>query len=128
MTKGKLYSILFIDVDKFKEVNDTYGHVFGDKILIVIASILRRACEETGAMIGRYGGDEFYVFCKTAVKKEIMERIDRYVAEFNAADSAGVGLSLSIGSSDFETDEFGEIENFVELADRAMYKNKGEKK
>ncbi len=128
MTKGKLYSILIIDVDKFKEVNDTFGHVFGDKILIGVASILRRACEETDAIIGRYGGDEFYVFCKTAVKEEIIGRIHRAVAEFNAKDSVGVGLSLSIGSSDFETDEFGQIGNFVELADRAMYKNKGEKK
>ncbi|MDD3395548.1 MAG: GGDEF domain-containing protein [Anaerotignum sp.] len=124
MTKGKLYSILFIDVDKFKEVNDTYGHVFGDKILIEVASILRRACEETDAMIGRYGGDEFYVFCKTAVKEEIMERIHQAVVEFNATDSAGVGLSLSIGSSDFHGEESFSKEGVVERADREMYKNK----
>ncbi|MDD3395563.1 MAG: GGDEF domain-containing protein [Anaerotignum sp.] len=124
MTKGEFYSILIIDVDKFKEVNDTYGHVFGDKILIGVASILRRACEETDAMIGRYGGDEFYVFCKTAVKEEIMERIHRGVVEFNATDSAGVGLSLSIGSSDFHGEESFSKEGVVERADREMYKNK----
>ncbi|WP_162266447.1 GGDEF domain-containing protein [Anaerotignum neopropionicum] len=124
ITKGQPYSILIIDVDKFKEVNDTYGHVFGDRVLIETALILRRACQGTGAMIGRYGGDEFYIICKAGVKKEITKGIHQFVEVFNAADSVGVGLSLSIGSSDFLAEESFSKECIVERADKEMYKNK----
>ncbi len=124
MTRGVRYSIVFIDVDKFKKINDYYGHVYGDRVLIAVAGVLRQACEEKGAIIGRYGGDEFYVFCKTAIKDEIIKRIYKYLDEYNGTNNEGVILSLSIGTSDFEAEEFRDMESFVELADKAMYENK----
>lgn len=124
MTKGEQYSIIFIDLDKFKKINDDYGHVYGDRVLIAVARILRQACEEKGAIIGRYGGDEFYVFCKTEIKDEIIKRINRYLDEYNGTNNEGIVVSLSIGTSDFHGEEFQEMEGFVELADKAMYRNK----
>ena len=124
VTRDETYSIVIIDVDKFKEINDTYGHIFGDKVLISVAGILRKACQNEGAIIGRYGGDEFYIFCKMEVRDNIIKHINRYVEEYNEVDDVGIGLSLSIGSSDFEAEDIRKVENIVEKADKAMYANK----
>ncbi|MDD3393776.1 MAG: diguanylate cyclase [Anaerotignum sp.] len=124
MAKEEMHAIIFIDIDKFKNINDENGHVFGDKVLISVATILRRACDKEDAVIGRYGGDEFYVFCKSAERDEIINRIHQYVEEYNRSDRARIRLSLSIGWSDFRADESGGLETTLERADRAMYKNK----
>ena len=57
----KVMACLFVDVDKFKSINDTYGHSFGDDVLLAVARVLDNATS-AGAKIGRYGGDEFVVF------------------------------------------------------------------
>ncbi len=124
MTQGGINAIILIDIDKFKGINDRFGHVFGDKVLIDVASILMRACAGEDTIVGRFGGDEFYVFCKGSAKEEIIGRMNDFVVEYNARDSHGIGLSLSIGSSDFQGKETKRTEDIVELADQAMYKNK----
>lgn len=123
-TLGGINAIIFIDIDKFKGINDRFGHVFGDKVLVAVASILMKACEGQETIVGRFGGDEFYIFCKVSAKEEIIERMHSFVAVYNEMDRLGVGLSLSIGSSDFEGKETRKTEDIVELADQAMYKNK----
>ncbi|MCC4821367.1 GGDEF domain-containing protein, partial [Vibrio lentus] len=57
----KVMACLFVDVDKFKSINDTYGHSFGDDVLLAVAEVLDEATTAC-AKIGRYGGDEFVVF------------------------------------------------------------------
>lgn len=118
------HSIIFIDVDKFKAINDKYGHVFGDKVLISVAGILRKACEKEEVVLGRYGGDEFYVFCKSSIRGKIINGISHYVNEYNRADDFRVALSLSIGSSDFKGNEANRVKDILERADKAMYENK----
>ena len=124
MKKGGLNSILFIDIDKFKGINDRFGHVFGDRVLVAVANILSKACQGEETIVGRYGGDEFYVFCKQSAAENIILWIHEYVAEYNLVDEAGVDLSLSIGASEFLTEELMETEDILELADKAMYRNK----
>lgn len=124
MVKEETHAIIFIDIDKFKSINDENGHVFGDKVLIGVAAILRLACDQKDAVIGRYGGDEFYVFCRSAERDDVIKRIYQYVEEYNRTDRAGIMLSLSIGWSDFMADESSGLEMALERADRAMYKNK----
>lgn len=119
------YSIVFLDVDKFKEINDTYGHIVGDGVLISVAEILRRACEKEEAIVGRYGGDEFYLFCKSGVRDKIIQSITQLVKAYNDADKLGIHLSLSIGTSDFGLDHTSALESIIEKADKAMYANKG---
>jgi len=61
--KGELY-YLIMDVDKFKSINDTYGHLEGDNALIKIASLLNSLCEKQNDFVARYGGDEFVIVCR----------------------------------------------------------------
>lgn len=124
LTKGEMNSIIFIDIDKFKGINDRFGHVFGDRILIQVSDILVSACKGNETIVGRFGGDEFYIFCKQLAKDRIIGRINRYVQDYNAGDVDGAELSLSIGSSDFNGKERKTLEDILELADKAMYKNK----
>lgn len=124
LAKGEMNSIIFIDIDKFKGINDRFGHVFGDRILIQVSDILVSACKGNETIVGRFGGDEFYIFCKQLAKDKIIWRINRYVQDYNAGNVDGAELSLSIGSSDFHGTERKTLEDILELADKAMYKNK----
>ena len=68
---------VMIDIDGFKEINDTYGHAEGDRALILVADVLRQACERCKApvFLGRYGGDEFTVFIQNPEEDEAPERM-----------------------------------------------------
>ena len=79
--KGELY-YLIMDVDKFKSINDTYGHLEGDNALIKIASLLNSLCEKQNDFVARYGGDEFVIVCRRhneaeveALKQEILSAV-----------------------------------------------------
>lgn len=122
--KGEINSIVFIDIDKFKGINDRFGHVVGDRMLIQVSNILVKACKGDDTIVGRFGGDEFYIFCKESAKEQIIGRINRFVQEYNAGDVHGIELSLSIGASDFHGKDRKTTQEILELADKAMYKNK----
>lgn len=68
--KGELY-YLIMDVDKFKSINDTYGHLEGDNALIKIASLLNSLCEKQNDFVARYGGDEFVIVCRRRNEFEV---------------------------------------------------------
>ena len=70
----KLY-FLFIDVDSFKQINDTYGHNEGDRALKIIAEVLSSLPEKTGGFCARYGGDEFAVVQVLSGKEDIRKLI-----------------------------------------------------
>jgi diguanylate cyclase (GGDEF)-like protein/PAS domain S-box-containing protein len=106
---GRPLTAALLDVDDFKRVNDSKGHVYGDKVLAEIAAILKAAMRETD-IVGRYGGEEFMaVFVNTDLQTSAMvvERIVRDVEAHNFADglkitvSAGVGQYAGEGLSDF---------------------------
>lgn len=120
------FSLLFIDIDFFKSVNDQFGHVHGSQLLIDMAEILRR--ELRGAdMIYRYGGDEFIVLLpKTPLEegKKIALRLSASVKdnEFTVQDRP-YKLSLSVGIADFPTDA-KTAKDLVDFADKMMYMSK----
>ncbi|MCQ1061059.1 EAL domain-containing protein [Photobacterium sp. ZSDE20] len=125
--RGQTFSLLFIDMDDFKSLNDLYGHDFGDKVLVHIANCLKRVFP-VADNICRYGGDEFCVLLpKTtsgAARIWGQQVVDR-VAEAFVLDDIEVNTTVSIGISTYP--ESGETHSeLLKNADYAMYNMKGQ--
>lgn len=118
------YSLLMMDIDKFKYFNDHYGHTFGDKVLNLVAGKIKDSIRKSD-IAGRYGGDEFLVILPdtTLEKSGIMaERILKSVNEIKI-NNLNLEISLSIGIVN-KSDE-KDVKELVEKADKAMYNSKG---
>jgi diguanylate cyclase (GGDEF)-like protein len=123
-----MIAVLFIDLDRFKDVNDTFGHEASDGLLAQAAERLKR-CVRTADTVSRIGGDEFVVVLEDVkggeqvveVAVRIMESL---VAPFDlerveASVSASIGVAVLVGSAECEAEEL------VREADHAMYRAKG---
>lgn len=118
-------SVAMVDIDHFKEVNDTYGHKAGDRVLEGVAAILVEYLRMPDK-VGRYGGEEFLlVFPETGLDQtnKIAERIRAAVsnAEFDAGERK-IKLTISIGATLFERGE--DLEQLLSRADQALYRAK----
>lgn len=127
MRTSRALSLLFIDLDGFKAVNDTYGHLFGSRALVEAASLIRGCSRETD-VVARFGGDEFAVVLpETAREGAVMvaERIRERIAahSFLTADRLDVRLTASVGVATLP-DVAASVEELIQAADRAMYKVK----
>jgi diguanylate cyclase (GGDEF)-like protein/PAS domain S-box-containing protein len=118
------YAVLYVDLDRFKEVNDDHGHGVGDEVLRVVASRLGRAIRPVDTVF-RVGGDEFVVICPGAnetIGRRVADRVENAINELIVV----TGLDLSIGASIGVV--VGRPEDDPELlvlsADRAMYREK----
>ena len=119
-------SLLLLDIDLFKQYNDAYGHIEGDKVLVklgkVIKSCLRRM--DTGY---RYGGEEFTIILPETGSEEakvVAERVKTTLNEatFTPEPGTTVQITISIGLTEYSPNE--DIASFVQRADRAMYMSK----
>jgi len=121
-----VFSALMIDVDHFKDYNDTYGHVAGDKVLGRLGPILKAHVPSSG-LTARYGGEEFFVLLPDTDLDDavtVAERIRHAVADEPFGDSSGAaGLTLSIGVAAFE-DRYATPESIIAAADGALYRAK----
>jgi diguanylate cyclase (GGDEF)-like protein len=124
---GRPLSLLFLDLDGFKQVNDTYGHLAGSKALVEASAIIRGSARETD-VAARFGGDEFSVVlpdtgCDGAlsVAERIRERIG--ASAFLASDGLSVHLTASIGVATLP-DVAASAEELIRAADVAMYRVK----
>lgn len=121
---GRKYSVIMIDLDNFKRINDTYGHLIGDKTLITLAEILRQSVRDTD-VVGRWGGEEFMIICpETSIEgaEYVASKIHAFLNSyaFPHIDT----LTCSFGVSESLKDE--RIENVVGRADKALYAAKEE--
>ncbi|MFQ5993556.1 MAG: putative bifunctional diguanylate cyclase/phosphodiesterase [Acidiferrobacterales bacterium] len=120
---GRPYSLLLLDVDRFKTINDTYGHAAGDKVLAVVAGLAQRSLRE-GDWVGRWGGDEFLCLLPDADDEKgavIAERLRRQVAERPAdVDGRRVPVTLSIGLAHFPY-AGDRLDKILTSADAALY-------
>jgi diguanylate cyclase (GGDEF)-like protein len=116
-------ALLFIDLDRFKDVNDTFGHVTGDQLLIEAARRIS-ACVRSSDTVARLGGDEFTVVLQGLESREAVERVARDVINALTAPfvlgQASASVSASIGIA-ICPDDGEDPETLTQAADRAMY-------
>lgn len=123
-------SLLFIDIDNFKSINDTYGHVAGDEILRQFACILQENMRKND-IIARWGGEEFAVILPRTDAKEafkIANRIRKLVEEKEFYfDEVACRVTISIGIAWAEKEKDVNADRFFKIADEALYKAKERK-
>jgi two-component system, cell cycle response regulator len=121
---GTPISLLMFDIDHFKSVNDTYGHLVGDQVLVSIAKIALASIRE-GDVLLRYGGEEFLCVLPGANKVDagiIAERI-RIMVMDNAVKNAeqDIKVTISIGTVTYPRNDISDSNQLIKLADDAMY-------
>lgn len=126
LNKSPLAVILF-DIDKFKKVNDTYGHLFGDEVIRVCANLAKEIAEKHNGFAARYGGEEFVIVCKPSSIQELRDLTEMLHCRIKQTEVAYRGSTLffnvSIGVAAFPAtcDNPAEL---IDRADKAMYHSK----
>ena len=128
LAEGQRFALLFLDLDRFKNANDTYGHALGDRLLRILAQRLSSNFSEA-AVVSRFGGDEFVIVVPDieqtdeviAIAKHVLEVIERPII----LDDKQLSISGSIGIALFPHDG-GDGETLIRNADAAMYRSKKE--
>jgi diguanylate cyclase (GGDEF)-like protein len=123
------FSIIFIDLDNFKPINDNYGHAKGDEVLKKVAKFFKQTFRDYDIIV-RLGGDEFAVVIENLLNKDRIEGVrkvfEKAFKDFNLSFSYGV---VNLKEADLENLNEEEILNFMLiLADRRMYEEKMERK
>jgi len=119
--------LLMMDIDHFKNVNDTYGHQVGDRILKSIASIIRTVLRE-GDILIRYGGEEFLAVLPAAASEDLMlvgERIRRSVEDSSVIEGQQtIKVTLSLGGAAYPNQSVEKESTLIQLADDSLYQAK----
>lgn len=122
-----LTAIYMIDVDNFKNINDTKGHSMGDKCLIAISEVLRRETKDIdNCNIFRMGGEEFVILCRDIDKANAIKLADGVLKGVQNIKIMGLDtmLTVSVGVHIQKVENHNDIEEFVVKADKAMYESK----
>jgi len=127
ISRQEMVSLLFIDIDFFKKVNDSYGHKEGDLVLKSLGALLKRMCRSED-IVSRNGGEEFSVIltnCPPTRAVEIAERIRKTVEAtiIELSNNLKINITVSIGVSSYP-DPVNDIEMLIEKADEALYEAK----
>ena len=128
---SKQLTLIMMDVDGFKQINDTYGHFYGDGVLIAVSEILKSSCKNTDAFLARYGGDEFCIVLPSyaeADAEEIIARVQANVTLWNETHSQKKPIGLSVGYAEWDAQHDASFETLLARADQRMYEVKNAKK
>jgi two-component system cell cycle response regulator len=120
---GKRLSLIVIDIDHFKKVNDTYGHAVGDRVIRALGEVLRGLKRGTD-VVARFGGEEFCILCEETDSRGailLSERVREQLAERSFETELGsFGVTCSLGIAAYPDDAMDDGQLF-ELADKALY-------
>jgi len=125
--KNDLIPVFMIDIDKFKDINDNFGHIAGDHFLREFSSEIRNTLTGTKNIIFRYGGDEFIIFFDEEFEKtkNLMENLRKiFEKKYFLIDGKKIKSTISIGGDAFEWEELKNIEEVLKKLDRKLYKAK----
>ena len=123
---GTPLSMMLIDIDHFKQINDTYGHPFGDQVLKRVAARMKASLRRYD-ILGRIGGEEFLIICPGATLEEAAVLAERIRIQINGVKVIDAGtecsITVSIGVTSFSTME-GTVDILMRKVDAALYKAK----
>jgi two-component system cell cycle response regulator len=128
---GLILTLLMVDLDHFKRVNDTYGHLVGDDVLREVSMIIQREVR-TVDIVARYGGEEFVVVLPETAEEGAVafaERVRQRIAEHRVAGEEGeeaLSLTVSIGVATFPSSSIETVDDLISHADDALYRAKAE--
>jgi len=124
--ESEALSVMMLDIDKFKNINDTYGHQVGDQVIITLAKIINEIKRESD-VVCRYGGEEFIMLLPKTSKagaldlaQRIRVAIERYEILIEEKNTT-VRFTVSLGVSEVDYSKDSEIEDVIRRADNAMY-------
>lgn len=123
---GQVRWLVIIDIDDFKHINDTYGHIFGDQVIRRVAEIMQELVGQRG-VIGRFGGDEYVIVLEKVETRDQLKTLLKTIAkELALAFDPKTRVTASIGVSEYPVDG-NEYEELMRKADKALYlaKEKG---
>jgi len=118
------FSIVFVDIDHFKRINDTHGHQTGDQVLKDFAKLVQKKLREND-VFGRWGGEEFVLLCPETDgegARDLAEKLRATIA--NHTFSSGVSVTASFGVAQLRTTE--DRESLIKRTDEALYKAKSD--
>ena len=122
---GLVYSVIMVDIDKFKRINDTYGHTIGDDVIIALAKVLKYNNRESD-IVSRWGGEEFVILLPQTKEDGAMiiaERLRKSVEALSVDDGNDKKLcfTISLGVATADIDDCSDIEDIINNADKALY-------
>jgi len=129
-SSDSLLMVAMIDVDHFKRINDSCGHLCGDKALIFVAETLKKSCRKSD-FIGRFGGDEFLMICHVDTEESagrIMRRIDARLDMERLPEGIDRKITVSAGCAIYRSTDEVTVDSILNEADKKMYAEKNLRK
>ena len=120
------FSVFMIDADHFKNVNDTYGHKIGDKVLMALASTAEKALREND-IVARYGGEEFVVYLSRTNAEDakiVADRLREAIASIVVMSDAGEPIKFTVSIGISSSRDSHDVDELIKMSDDALYKAK----
>jgi diguanylate cyclase (GGDEF)-like protein len=127
---GQPFSMALLDIDNFKKINDTHGHLFGDKCLQAFSALMQRNCKRDTDIIGRYGGEEFIIFMagkNIKAHQQLIKNIHEQTRKIKLSpvdSDLSVSFTVSVGICSVLGNVNLSMQEIVKLADEELYKCK----
>jgi len=117
------YYVMMIDIDKFKSINDTYGHLEGDKALKYMAKLLKEESAKNGDFLARYGGDEFIIIIKATSDMDVI-KLSNAIKDAAATTKTELGYEFTASVGYAKVMNGGNIDEAILRADQSLYEAK----